>query len=462
MAEGTKIGDVVITLPDGKSGSFPLLKGSEGPPVIDIRALYQSLGVFTLDPGYTSTSSCVSSITYIDGDSGELWYRGYRIQDLAENCTFLEVCYLLIYGELPSQEELDNFDYAIKSEMCIHKKLIDFYQSFQQGAHPMAIMVGVVGALSAFLDDRKNYFDPVEREKAAIKIVAKFPMIAAVAYRTAYGLPIVFPKKKFSYAKNFLYMMFSDPMSDDFDIDPVVVEAMDKIFILHADHEQNASTSTVRIAGSSLANPFACIAAGIASLWGPMHGGANEAALCMLDQIKNREHIEQYLERAKNPKDSFRLMGFGHRVYKNFDPRSVIMGNIAHKVLDTLGSREKELFQLAVELEQRALHDEYFVKRKLYPNVDYYSGIVLEAIGIPRDMFTVIFALSRAIGWITQWSEMMSEPVIRIGRPRQLYIGESVKKVVPIGERVAKNIPHALVSSKRCVWSPVKQRGKSN
>ena len=458
MAEGEKVGDAVITMPDGSTATFPLLKGTEGPPVIDIRALYQKLGVFTLDPGFTSTSSCVSSITYIDGDLGELWYRGYRIQDLAENCTFLEVCYLLMYGELPTTAQLEVYETAIKSEMCIHEKLIDFYGSFQQGAHPMAIMVGVVGALSAFLNENKNYDDPAERELAAIKIVAKFPMIAAVAYRTAYGLPIVFPKKKYSYVKNFLYMMFSDPMSDDFDVEPVVVEAMEKIFILHADHEQNASTSTVRIAGSSQANPFACIAAGIASLWGPMHGGANEAVLCMLDEIKTRENIDQYIIKAKNPRDSFRIMGFGHRVYKNYDPRSLIMGEIAHKVLDVLGSHEKELFQLAVELENKVLHDQYFITRKLYPNVDFYSGVVLEAIGIPRDMFTVIFALSRAIGWISQWSEMMAEPVKKIGRPRQLYMGHKQRNIIPIDQRVPVSQINLSRHDQRKVWSPIKRR----
>jgi citrate synthase len=461
MAEGVIIGDAVITMPDGTTASFPVIKGTEGPVVIDIRTLYQKLSVFTIDPGFTSTSSCMSSITYIDGDQGELWYRGYRIQDLADKCSFLEVCYLLMYGELPTKPQLDHYETAIKAEMCIHSRLIDFYSSFQQGAHPMAIMVGVVGALSAFLDEKKDYDDIIEREKAAIKIVAKFPMIAAVAYRTAYGLPIVFPKKKYSYVENFLYMMFSDPMSDDFQVDPVVVDAMEKIFILHADHEQNASTSTVRIAGSSLANPFACIAAGIASLWGPMHGGANEAVLCMLDEIKNRDRIDEYINRAKNPTDTFRIMGFGHRVYKNHDPRSKIMGKIAHKVLDVLGSHEKELFQLAIELEQKALSDEYFIKRKLYPNVDYYSGVVLEAIGIPRDMFTVIFALSRVIGWITQWSEMMGETVKKIGRPRQLYVGSKVRDVVPIEERESRLLSPALKPYQRNVWSPTKRQSDS-
>jgi citrate synthase len=339
-----------------------------------------------------------------------------------------------MYGELPTSEQLFQFEEAVKTEMLIHEKLIEFYSSFQQGAHPMAIMVGVVGALSAFLHEDKNYDDPVEREKASIKLIAKFPMIAAVAYRTAYGLPVVYPKKKFSYIKNFLYMMFADPMSDDFDVDPVIVDAMEKIFILHADHEQNASTSTVRIAGSSQANPFACIAAGIASLWGPMHG------------------------RAKNPKDSARLMGFGHRVYKNFDPRSKIMGEIAHKVLEVLGGHEVDILRIAVELEQRALADDYFVRRKLYPNVDFYSGIVLEAIGIPRDMFTVIFALSRTIGWITQWSEMVSEPVKKIGRPRQLYVGHGVREVTEIQNRTEQIISHATRSVARSVWSPAKKR----
>lgn len=457
MAEGNKVGDVVITLPDGTTASFPLLKGSEGPPTIDIRTLYSKLGVFTLDPGFTSTSSCISSITYIDGDKGELWYRGYKIQDLANSCSFLEVCFLFMYGELPSTEDFCQFESAIKSEMFIHDKLIDFYRSFQQGAHPMAIMVGVVGALSAFLDEKKNYDNPLERERAAIKMVAKFPMLAAIAYRTAYGLPVVYPKKEYSYMKNFLYMMFQDPMEDDFDVNPIIVESMEKIFILHADHEQGASTSTVRIAGSSMANPFACIAAGIASLWGPMHGGANESVLTMLEEIKKTGALDDCLERAKSKVRPVRLMGFGHRVYKNYDPRGVIMSEIAHRILESLESDKMELFLLGLEMEKKVLADDYFITRKLYPNVDFYSGIVLEAIGIPRDMFTVIFALSRTIGWISHWSEMMSDPVKKIGRPRQLYIGQKCRAVVPIGERVSGDISQALLQTGRNVLSSTKQ-----
>lgn len=447
-------GEAVLTLPDGRSARLPILKGTVGHPVLDIKNITAQLGCFTLDPGFTATSSCLSSITFTDGEAGELWYRGYRIQDLAEKCSYLEVCYLLLYSELPNADELRKFENAVKSEMCIHEKLINFYNSFQQGAHPMAIMVGVVGALSAFLHQEIDVMDPLQREKAAIKIIAKFPMIAAIAYRTAYGLPVVFPKRKYSYVENFLYMMFADPMSDDFEVDPIIAEALEKIFILHADHEQNASTSTVRIAGSSLANPFACIAAGIASLWGPMHGGANEAVLAMLDEIQSVENIPKYIAKAKDPNDTFRLMGFGHRVYKNHDPRNTTMSNIARRVINHLNHRNQRLFDLANELERVALSDEYFIKRKLFPNVDFYSGVVLEAIGIPRSMFTVIFALSRCVGWISQWNEMMCD-TIRIGRPRQLYIGPSLRVVPSMHERSEEKCMHDdVLDSPTKVWSP--------
>jgi citrate synthase len=427
--------------------------------VIDIRNLYTQTGHFTFDPGFTCTSSCLSAITYIDGEEGELWYRGYRVQELAENCGFLEVCYLLLYSELPTQPELNRFERAIKDEMCIHSKLIDFYHAFQQGAHPMAIMVGVVGALSAFFHEDMDVHDPAQREAAAVKIVAKFPMIAAVAYRTAYGLPIVYPKKQYSYVENFLYMMFADPMSEEFDVNPLIVEALEKILILHADHEQNASTSTVRIAGSSFANPFACIAAGIACLWGPMHGGANEAVLCMLDEIGSVENIPRFIERAKSRDDSFRLMGFGHRVYKTMDPRNSVMSDIAHRVVESkTGSEQVRFLELATALEKAALEDEYFVSRKLYPNVDFYSGIVLETMGIPRTMFTVIFALSRCIGWISQWREMMSEKVKKIGRPRQLYVGHDRRSFIPITERNDSNLmSQSVLNQPRVVWSPRKR-----
>lgn len=461
MAERHKVGEAELRLPDGREARLPVLKGTEGAEVIDIGTLFAQTKTFTLDPGFTATSSCISRITYIDGEAGELWYRGYRVQELASECNFIEVCYLLLYGELPDSDELISFEKAVKEEMCIHEKLIDFYRSFQQGAHPMAIMCGVVGALSAFFHEDVDVANCAQREAAAIKIVAKFPMIAAVAYRTAYGLPVVLPKKRLGYVENFLYMMFSDPMTDDFEVDPVIVDALEKIFILHADHEQNASTSTVRIAGSSFANPFACIAAGIASLWGPMHGGANEAVLKMLEEIKTVDRIDEYIEKAKDPKDPFRLMGFGHRVYKNHDPRNVLMQEIAHKILDHTNSHQNELFQLAMALEKKALEDEYFLKRKLFPNVDFYSGVVLEAIGVPRSMFTVIFALSRCIGWISQWHEMMSDPVKKIGRPRQLYVGESLREVPGINQREnQKRIAKEIINSPKKVWS-VRRNGKA-
>jgi citrate synthase len=446
-------------MPDGSIHKIPVLTGSVGPPVIDIRNLYTQTGHFTFDPGFTCTSSCLSAITYIDGEEGELWYRGYRVQELAENCGFLEVCYLLLYNELPTQPELNRFERAIKDEMCINSKLIDFYQAFQQGAHPMAIMVGVVGALSAFFHEDMDVHDPAQREAAAVKIVAKIPMIAAVAYRTAYGLPIVYPKKQYSYVENFLYMMFADPMSDEFEVNHLVVEALEKILILHADHEQNASTSTVRIAGSSFANPFACIAAGIACLWGPMHGGANEAVLGMLDEIGGVENIPRFIERAKSRDDSFRLMGFGHRVYKTMDPRNSVMSDIAHRIVDSkVGADQVRFLELATALEKAALEDEYFVSRRLYPNVDFYSGIVLEAMGIPRTMFTVIFALSRCIGWISQWREMMSEKIKKIGRPRQLYVGHTQRSIVPINERNESNlISQSVLNQPRIVWSARKR-----
>lgn len=455
----SQAGNATLTMPDGSSHKLPILIGSEGAPVIDIRNLYTQTGHFTFDPGFTCTSSCMSAITFIDGEEGELWYRGYKVQELAENCSYLEVCYLLLYSELPTQTELIRFERAIKEEMCIHSKLIDFYQAFQQGAHPMAIMVGVVGALSAFFHEDMDVHDPGQRESAAIKIVAKLPMIAAIAYRTAYGLPIVYPKKQYSYVENFLYMMFADPMSDVFEVDPLVVEALEKIFILHADHEQNASTSTVRIAGSSFANPFACIAAGIASLWGPMHGGANEAVLGMLDEIGSVDNIPHFIQRAKSRDDTFRLMGFGHRVYKSMDPRNSVMSEIAHRVIESkAGTDQVRFLELATHLEKAALEDEYFVSRKLYPNVDFYSGIVLEAMGIPRTMFTVIFALSRCIGWISQWREMMSEKVKKIGRPRQLYVGFSQRHFIPIQERSEADLMSPTVLSQaRIVWSPRKK-----
>ena len=376
----------------------------------------------------------LSQITYIDGEKGELLYRGYKIQDVAENCDFIETCYLLLYGELPSSEDKKKFDDAVKHEMIVHEKLISFYKGFQSGAHPMAILVGVVGALSSFMSEEVDIEDPVQREVSAIKLIAKMPMITAISFRTAMGLPIIYPRSDLTYTENFLYMMFADPMDKDWQVDKLLADVLDKILILHADHEQNASTATVRIAGSSLANPFACIAAGIASLWGPMHGGANEAVLNMLDEIKVKENIPETIQLIKDKK--FRLMGFGHRVYKNFDPRAGLMQNLCHKVVKHLGDDNDPFLALSIMLEKHALEDKYFIDRKLYPNVDYYSGIVLRSIGIPKNMFTVIFALARSIGWITQWREMISEKVIRIGRPRQLFVGQKERKFLKINERV--------------------------
>ena len=425
-----------LTLPDGKSVELPILKGTEGPKMIDITGLYRKTGLFTFDPGFMCTGSCVSQITYIEGDIGLLTYRGYKIQDLANNCDFIDTCYLLLYGELPSKSDKVKFNFNVQSEMLVHEKLISFYKGFNSGAHPMAIMVGVVGALSSFWHEGLDINNPIERELSAIRLVAKMPMIAAIAYRTSLGLPIVYPRKDLTFTENFLYMMFADPMDPNYEPDKFLSNVLDKILILHADHEQNASTATVRIAGSSLANPFACIAAGIASLWGPMHGGANESVLDMLDEIQSVEHLPKVIERAKDKNSGFRLMGFGHRVYKSYDPRAEIMRKICHETLDYLEIKDDPTMKLSMELEKLALKDEYFIQRKLYPNVDYYSGIVLKAIGIPKDMFTVIFALARSIGWITQWREMISESKKMIGRPRQLYVGKVQREVENIEERL--------------------------
>jgi citrate synthase len=425
-----------LTLPDGREVELPILHGQAGPPMIDMRNLYSLTGYFTFDPGYTCTGSCVSEITFIDGEKGELLYRGYKIQDIAKNCDFVDVCYLLLYGALPSEKDKKMFDETMKNEMLVHEQLISFYKGFQAGAHPMAIMVGVVGALSAFFHNEIDVTDAVEREISAIRLVAKIPMIAAIAYRTAMGLPIVYPKKSLSYTENFLYMMFADPMDPDYKVDKFLAEVLDKILILHADHEQNASTATVRIAGSSLANPFACIAAGIASLWGPAHGGANEAVLEMLDSIGSVENIPACVEKAKDKNSKFRLMGFGHRVYKNYDPRAEIMRDLCHDVFEYLNIKDNIYLNIGLALEKVALSDKYFIDRKLYPNVDYYSGIVLDAIGIPKSMFTVIFALARSIGWIVQWREMMSESAIKIGRPRQLYVGHTLRDIIKVEDRI--------------------------
>ena len=427
MAEGSTISV------GGKSFEYPILSGSTGPDVIDIRKLYGQTGAFTYDPGFTSTASCESGLTYIDGDAGVLLHRGYPIDQLAEQSSFLEVAYLLIHGELPSKSELDTFTNTITRHTMVHEQLASFFSGFRRDAHPMAIMVGVVGALSAFYPDSTNITDPKQRMISMHRLIAKMPTIAAMALKYSVGQPFVYPRNDYSYTANFLRMTFSVP-AEEYEPDPVVVDAMDKIFILHADHEQNASTSTVRLAGSSGANPFACIAAGIACLWGPAHGGANEAALNMLREIGKPERIPEYIARAKNKDDPFRLMGFGHRVYKNFDHRAKVMQKTATDVLNKLGVTDP-IFDVARELEQIALQDDYFVSKKLYPNVDFYSGVILSAIGFPTTMFTVLFALARTVGWVAQWNEMISDPEQKIGRPRQLYNGPTERDYVAISQR---------------------------
>lgn len=417
----------------GESKDYGILSGSVGPQVVDIRKLYANTGMFTYDPGFTSTASCESGLTYIDGDAGILLHRGYPIEQLADNSNFMEVAYLLLRGELPNKAELDDFTYTISRHTMVHEQLSTFYRGFRRDAHPMAIMCGVVGALSSFYHDSTDINDPKQRMIASHRLIAKMPTIAAMAYKYSAGQPFVYPRNELSYTANFLRMTFSVP-AEDYIVDPVVEDAMDKIFILHADHEQNASTSTVRLAGSSGANPFACIAAGIACLWGPAHGGANEAALNMLREIGTVDRIPEYIARAKNKDDPFRLMGFGHRVYKNYDPRAKVMQKTAQDVLAKLGVKDP-IFDVARELEQIALNDPYFVDKKLYPNVDFYSGVILSAIGFPTDMFTVLFALARTVGWVAQWNEMISDPEQRIGRPRQLYTGPAQRDYVPVESR---------------------------
>ncbi len=417
----------------GKVHDYAVKDGSVGPQVIDIRKLYADTGLFTYDPGFTSTASCESGLTYIDGDAGVLLHRGYPIGQLAEQSSFMEVCYLLLNGELPSKKELADFTNTITRHTMVHEQLTTFFRGFRRDAHPMAIMVGVVGALSAFYHDSTDINDPEQRRIASHRLIAKMPTIAAMAYKYSVGQPFVYPRNDLSYTANFLRMTFSVP-AEEYEPDPVIVDAMDKIFILHADHEQNASTSTVRLAGSSGANPFACIAAGIACLWGPAHGGANEAALNMLREIGTVDKIPEYIARAKNKDDPFRLMGFGHRVYKNYDPRATVMQKTAKDVLEKLGVNDP-IFDVAKELEQIALNDPYFVEKKLYPNVDFYSGIILSAIGFPTEMFTVLFALARTVGWVAQWNEMISDPAQKIGRPRQLYTGPVQRDYVPVEKR---------------------------
>lgn len=417
-----------------KVSKLPIMDSTLGPSVVDIRSLYAQTGYFTYDPGFTSTASCSSKITYIDGDNGILLYRGYPIEQLAEKCDFLEVCYLLLNGELPNGAEMKGFVTIISQHVMVHEQLTRFYSGFRRDAHPMAVLVGVVGALSAFYHDVTDVTRPEDRYIAAIRLVAKMPNIVAMCHKYSTGMPFMYPKRKLGYAENFMRMMMGDPC-DEYVANPVLIRALDRILILHADHEQNASTSTVRLAGSSGANPYACVAAGIACLWGAAHGGANEAVLNMLEEIGDVTKIPEYVAKAKDKNDPFRLMGFGHRVYKNYDPRAKLMRQTCHEVLDELNLNNDPMFKLAMELERIALEDEYFVERKLYPNVDFYSGIVLRALGIPTEMFTAIFALSRSVGWIAQWDEMISDPEHKIGRPRQLYRGVAKRDVMPISAR---------------------------
>ena len=431
MAETKK--NATLTL-DGKSYDLPVYSPTLGPDVVDIRKLYGEADVFTFDPGFTSTAACESSITYIDGDKGELLYRGYPIEQLAEHSHFLEVCFLLLYGELPTAAQMADFEGRVTRHTMLHEQIHNFFRGFRRDSHPMATMVGVVGAMSAFYHGSLDINDPWHREVSAIRMIAKLPTIAAMAYKYSIGQPFVYPKNALSYAGNFLHMCFSVP-AEEYAVSPILEKAMDRIMMLHADHEQNASTSTVRLAGSSGANPFACIAAGIACLWGPAHGGANQACLEMLREIGTVDRIPEYIRRAKDKDDPFRLMGFGHRVYKNFDPRAKVMKESADEVLGLLGIENNPTLQVAKELERIALEDDYFVSKKLYPNVDFYSGIILDAMGFPTSMFTPIFALSRTVGWISQWKEMIGEKNQKIGRPRQLYIGEKNRDYVDVRHR---------------------------
>lgn len=419
---------------DGTSYEFPIISGSVGPDVIDIRSLYAQTGHFTFDPGYTSTGSTESAITYIDGGKGTLLYRGYPIEQLADKSSFLEVAYLLLKGELPSKKEFEVFSDTVTRHTMLHQQMVKFFEGFRRDAHPMAIVCGAVGAMSAFYHDSTDITDPEQRTIASHRLIAKIPTIVAWAYKYSIGQPFVYPRNDLDYASNFLRMCFAVP-AEDYEVSPTIAKAMDRIFTLHADHEQNASTSTVRLAGSSHANPFACIAAGVASLWGPAHGGANEACLQMLREIGSVDRIPEFIARAKDKSDPFRLMGFGHRVYKNFDPRAKVMKESADEVLDLLGVENNPTLQVAKELEKIALEDSYFADKKLYPNVDFYSGIILDAMGFPTSMFTPIFAVSRTVGWIAQWKEMLNDPAAKIGRPRQLYTGPTKRDYVDIAKR---------------------------
>ena len=419
---------------DGKSFEFPILAGTHGNDVIDIRTLGAKTGFLTYDAGFLSTASCQSKITYIDGDKGVLLYCGYPIEQLAENCNFLEVAYLLRTGELPNREQKFKFENTIKEHTMVHEQLVKFFQGFRRDAHPMAVMVGVVGALSAFYPEAAQFSDPEHRAISFDRLVAKLPTIVAMAYKYCVGQPFMYPRNDLDYTANFMHMMFGTPC-ETYKPNPVLVRALDVIFTLHADHEQNASTSTVRLAGSSGASPFACVSAGIACLWGPAHGGANEACLQMLEEIGDVSRVGEYIKRAKDKNDSFKLIGFGHRIYKNFDPRATLMGKVCADVLRELGLENDRLFKLAQALEKIALEDEYFIEKKLYPNVDFYSGIVQKALGIPTSMFTCIFALARTVGWTTQWEEMLDDPEYKIGRPRQLYVGAALRDVKPLDQR---------------------------
>ena len=416
----------LLKLPDGREIQLPLINGTLGPDVVDITSLFKSANIFTFDPGFTSTGSCKSSITYIDGDNGTLLHRGYRIEDLAEKSSFLETAYLLMYGSLPNATQSKEFVNAITTHTMLNEQISNFYRGFRDNAHPMAILCGVVGAMAAFYHDSTDINNATQRKIASHRLIAKMPTIAAMAYKFSIGQPFVYPKNSLNYSENFLNMLFSVP-AETFEINPVFANALDKILILHADHEQNASTSTVRLAGSSGANPFACIAAGIASLWGPAHGGANEAVIKMLDEIEDIKNIKKFIDKAKNKNDKFRLMGFGHRVYKNYDPRAKVLQKIAESVLKEKHQLDNRLFDLAKELEFLALNDSYFKEKKLYPNVDFYSGIILKAIGFPISLFTVIFAVARTVGWVSHWNEMIEDKNSKIGRPRQLYMGNKQK-----------------------------------
>ena len=419
---------------DGNKYELPIKKGTVGPSVIDVRDLYKNTGHFTFDPGFTSTASCQSNICYIDGDKGTLLYRGYEIEKLSEKSSFLEVAYLLIKGELPNKSQFDEFSSAIKNHTMVHEQIRSFYNGFRRGSHPMAMMLGVVGALSAFYADSANVNDPIEREISARRMIAKVPTLAAMAYKYSIGQPFVYPDNELSYCENFLNMCFSVP-AQKYKVNKVIADALEKIFILHADHEQNASTSTVRLAASSGVNPFASIASGFSALWGPLHGGANEAALNMLKKIGSVKNIPEFIKRAKDPNDNFRLMGFGHRVYKNYDPRAKVMQKACHEVLEVMGKKDDELLKVAIELEKIALNDDYFIQKKLYPNIDFYSGITLSAMGFSTEMFVVLFAVARTSGWIAHWKEMYLDPSNKLSRPRQLYLGEVKRDFIDIAKR---------------------------